>query len=73
MNKLKKTDDKHTIYVKRSGRHAVKDANKRWVRGDDKVAVLTAAGLVRKPEPKPAAPEPEPEAATDGEEPAAES
>jgi hypothetical protein len=54
MKKLKSTAE-HTIYEKRSGRYAVKDKRKHWVRGDDKVAVLAAEGLVKKAEPKPAA------------------
>jgi hypothetical protein len=61
MNKLKTTSD-HTIYEKRSGRYAVKDRNKRWVRGDDKVTVLRAEGLLKTPEPKAPAAEPEAEA-----------
>jgi len=55
MKKIKSTAE-HTIYEKRSGRYAVKDRRKRWVSGDDKVAVLSAEGLVKAPEPK--APEP---------------
>lgn len=54
MKKIKTTAE-HTIYQKRSGRYAIKDKRKRWVRGDDKAAVLSAEGLVTKPEPKPAA------------------
>jgi hypothetical protein len=56
MKKVKTTDE-HSIYEKRSGRYAVQDKRKRWVHGDDKVAVLSAAGLVKQPEPKPAAAE----------------
>ncbi len=51
MKKLKTTSD-HTIYEKRSGRYAVKDRKKRWVQGDDKVAVLRSQGLLKTPEPK---------------------
>jgi len=57
MKKVKTTGE-HSIYEKRSGRYAVQDKRKRWVHGDDKVAVLSAAGLVKQPEPKPAAAEP---------------
>ncbi len=63
MKKLKTTSD-HTIYEKRTGRYAVKDKRKRWVQGDDKVAVLRAEGLLKTPEPK-AAPEPEAGAESD--------
>lgn len=62
MKKLKTTSD-HTIYEKRSGRYAVKDRRKRWVQGDDKVAVLKAEGLLKTPEPRPAPAEPEPDTA----------
>jgi hypothetical protein len=62
MKKIKATAE-HTIYEKRSGRYAVKDKRKRWVSGDDKVAVLSAEGLVKVPEPKAAEPEPAPEPA----------
>ncbi|MBK5941783.1 hypothetical protein [Halochromatium roseum] len=62
MKKLKTTRD-HTIYEKRSGRYAVKDKRKRWVQGDDKVAVLRTEGLLKTPEPKAAPAEPEAETA----------
>ncbi|WP_462322007.1 hypothetical protein [Halochromatium sp.] len=62
MKKLKTTSD-HTIYQKRSGRYAVKDRRKRWVQGDDKVAVLRTEGLLKTPEPKAAPAESEAESA----------
>ena len=37
----------HTVYEKKSVRFAVKDAEKNWVHGDDKLAVLLAEGLVK--------------------------
>ncbi|MEA3639378.1 MAG: hypothetical protein VBE63_05475 [Lamprobacter sp.] len=61
MKKLKTTTD-HSIYEKRSGRYAVKDKRKRWVQGDDKVAVLRAEGLLKTPEPKTAPAETEADA-----------
>jgi len=63
MKKLKTTSD-HTIYEKRSGRYAVKDKRKRWVQGDDKVAILRTEGLLKTPEPKAEPAEPEAEAET---------
>ncbi len=72
MKKLKTTSDHHTIYEKRSGRYAVKDRRKRWVQGDDKVAVLSAEGFLKTPEPKAAPAEPEADSA-EGTETAAES
>ena len=47
----------HKIFEKRSGRYAVKDANKKYINGDDKAKILAQAGLVTIPEPKPAEPE----------------
>jgi hypothetical protein len=66
MKKIKSTSE-HSIYEKRSGRYAVKDRRKRWVQGDDKVAVLRAEGLLKTPEPKAPPAEPEAEIAADAE------
>ena len=52
MEVVKKTDE-YIIYQKRSKRYAVKDANKRWIKGDDKVKILLAENLVKAPAPKP--------------------
>lgn len=72
MKVVKKTPE-YTIYQKRSDRYAIKDADKKWVNGDEKVKILVAEKLlkVELPKPKPAD---EPEAAADeaGEEAAAE-
>lgn len=55
--------DEYTIYKKRNQRHAVRNKNRQWVRGDDKVAILLAHNLIEAPAPKaPEQPE-EPEAA----------
>jgi hypothetical protein len=51
MNVVKKTDE-YTIFQKRSKHYAVKDANKRWINGDDKVKILLAENLIKAPEPK---------------------
>lgn len=48
--------DEYTIYKKRNQRHAVRNKDKQWVRGDEKVAVLLAHNLIEAPAPK--APEP---------------
>jgi hypothetical protein len=48
--------DEYTIYKKRNQRHAVRNKDKQWVRGDEKVAVLLAHNLIEAPTPK--APEP---------------
>lgn len=55
--------DEYTIYKKRNQRYAVRNKDREWVRGDDKVAVLLAHNLIAAPTPKaPEQPE-EPEAA----------
>lgn len=47
-----KTTDQHIIVKKRSGRYGVKLRKGGWVRGDDKVKILVAEGLVKLPTPK---------------------
>lgn len=44
--------DEYTIYKKRNQRYAVRDKARRWVRGDDKVAILLAHNLIEAPVPK---------------------
>ena len=46
MKVVKKTKE-YSVYQKGSGRFAVKDADKKWVNGDAKVAILLAEGLVK--------------------------
>ncbi len=55
--------DEYTIYQRRDSRYAVKDASKRPVNGDAKVAILLKHELIVAPEPK--APEPEEEPAAE--------
>ena len=64
MQKIKQVGDK-TFYQKRSGRYAVlaKGKGKQWVRGEDKVALLLAEGLI-KPPPTKVAPAADAEPAT---------
>lgn len=61
MKKVKKTNE-YSIFQKRSGRYAVRGSDKQWLHGEDKTKILLGEGLVKVPEPKPAAPA-EPEAA----------
>ena len=61
MKKIKKTNE-YGIFQKRSGRYAVRDTKKQWVHGEDKTKVLLAEGLMKLPEPKPAAREEAPAA-----------
>ncbi|MEM7003754.1 MAG: hypothetical protein AAF529_23420 [Pseudomonadota bacterium] len=70
MKKVASTDD-FTIYQRRDGRYAVKDADKNAVNGDDKVKILLEQGLITAPPPKAEEPEPEAEEAA-GDEAAAE-
>lgn len=72
MKLVKKTDD-YTIYQRRDGRHAVKDANKAPVNGDEKARILAEEGLVAAPKaaaPAEEAPEAPAEEATEAEAPA---
>ena len=61
MKVVKKTAE-YSIYQKRNGRYAVKDANKKWLNAEEKIKVLVEAGLVKVVIPAPVA-EAEPEAA----------
>ncbi len=53
------TTDEYTIFVKRNGRHAVRNAEHQWVNGEDKVKLLLSHDLIKAPPPKA---EPEPQA-----------
>ncbi len=57
METVKKTAE-YTILKKRSGRYAVRGADKKWVTGEDKVKILLAEKLIKAPEPKPVQDEP---------------
>ncbi len=57
--------DEYTIYQKRSGRHGVRNANRQWVNGDEKVAILLEHKHLEVAAPKPAEPEPAEEAPAD--------
>lgn len=77
MKAVKKTAE-YTVFARKDGRYAVKNAARKWVNGDDKIAILKKEKLVKVAKAKPKAkPEPEPveeplaqaaeEAATDAE------
>ena len=51
MKAVKRTGE-YTIYKKRNQRFAVRDRNRQWVRGEDKVAILLANNLMEAPVPK---------------------
>lgn len=69
--KLIKKTETHRIYQRGDDRYAVKDADRKPVNGDEKVAVLAAEGLIKVPAPKPVE-EPVEEAAEETAEAAAE-
>ena len=56
MKVIAKTDE-YTIFQKRSERYAVKNSAKRWINGDEKVAILLEHKLIKAAPVK--APEPE--------------
>lgn len=67
MKVVKKTDE-YTIFEKRNGRLAVRNANREWVNADDKIAILIKEKLVKKPKPAPKKEEPVEEAEAASEE-----
>lgn len=62
MKVVLKTDE-YTIFQRRDERHAIKDADKSWINGDAKIAILLEHKLISAAAPK--APEPEPESTTE--------
>lgn len=65
---LVKSSKEFSIYKKKSGRYGVKNAQKKWVNGDEKVKVLLAEGLIKVTAPSAKAEEPAEEAAAEAEE-----
>lgn len=51
MELVKKTDD-YTIYQKGSKRYAIRDSNRKWISGDEKVKILVSEKLLDVPMPK---------------------
>ena len=64
MEVVKQTDE-YTVIKKRSGRFGVKNAEGKWINGEDKVKILVAEGLIKAavPAEKPAEEAPAEEAA----------
>ena len=60
--KLVKQTDEYIVYLKRSGRYAVKNTDREWINGVPKIQILLAEGLVETTLP------PEPEAVADADE-----
>ncbi|MDH3200042.1 MAG: hypothetical protein OEM15_04015 [Myxococcales bacterium] len=61
MEIVKKTEE-YEIIKKRSGRYGVRDANRKWLNGDEKVKILLAEKLIKAPVQKKKEPEPVSEA-----------
>ena len=51
--KLVQKSEGNKIFQRKDGRYAVKSSKGSSVNGEEKIAILAAAGLVSKPEPKP--------------------
>lgn len=56
MEIVKRTSE-YTIVKKRNGRYGVQAKGRAWINADEKVRILTEAGLIKAPEPKQAEPE----------------
>ena len=52
MEVVKQTKE-YTIYQKRSKRYAVRNAEKKWINGEEKVAILVKEKLLKVAIPKP--------------------
>ncbi|MEM7436183.1 MAG: hypothetical protein AAF436_13580 [Myxococcota bacterium] len=55
MEIVKQTPE-YEIIKKRSGRYGVRNAQRKWVNGEEKVKILIAEKLIKAPEPKPEPP-----------------
>ncbi len=66
------TTDEYTVYQKRNQRYAVRRADRAWVNGDEKVAILLEHKLIEAPVPKAPDPEPAADAEAEAEAPAGE-
>jgi hypothetical protein len=55
--KVVASTDEYTVIEKRNGRYAVRTSGRRWINGDEKVAILLEHKLITAAAPK--APEPE--------------
>ena len=67
MEQIKKTAE-YTIYQKKSSRYAVRDANRKWVNGDEKIKILLGEKLIKAAMPKPKAKEEKEEKTEEGSE-----
>lgn len=51
--KLVKKTAEYAIFERNDKRYAIRGASRTWINGEEKVAILLAEGLLKKPEPKP--------------------
>jgi hypothetical protein len=51
--KVAKKTSEYTIFARNDGRYAVKGRDKQFLKGEDKVKLLLAEGLIKKSEPNP--------------------
>lgn len=69
--KVVKSTAEYTVFLRNDKRYAVRSANRKWVNGEEKVAILQKEELLKAPEPKPEEPAAE-EATTEASEEAGE-
>lgn len=55
--KLVKKTAEYAIFERNDKRYAIRSSAKKWINGEEKVKILQAEGLLKKPEPKPVAEE----------------
>lgn len=47
-----KESAEYTVFLRKDKRYAVRGANRQWIHGDEKVAILQKEKLQKAPEPK---------------------
>jgi len=55
MKIVKKTAE-YTIFLRNDKRYAIRAEGRKWINGEEKVAILLKEALLNAPEPKPAEP-----------------
>ncbi len=60
--KAVKSTAEYTVFLRNDKRYAVRGADRKWINGEEKVAILQKEELLKAPEPKPEAPAAEAEA-----------
>ncbi len=57
MKIVKKTAE-YTIFLRNDKRYAIRSADRRWINGEDKIAILQKEDLLKVPEPRTEEPSP---------------